>query len=146
MKRNVIVLLAMAICICIATSAYAHHSHPIFYDQCKKLTIEGRVESSQWRNPHVLIVVKSNDGTTYTAEWTSLQILNTMGVARPAQAALTAGERVVVIGNPLRDPAQIRASFPNIKEISNTNLVDLIQIRRADDSWSWMGTGHPECK
>jgi hypothetical protein len=72
--------------------------------------------------------------------------LNTMGVAGPAQAALTAGERVVVIGNPLRDVAQIQASFPNIKEISNPNLVDLIQIRRLDNSWSWLGTAHPECK
>jgi hypothetical protein len=145
-KRNVIVLLAVAICICTASSAYAHHSHQVFYDQCKKLTLEGRIESTQWKNPHVWIVFKTNDGTTYTAEWTSLQVLNTMGVAKPAQAALTAGERVVVIGNPLRDPAQIRASNPNIKEISNPNLVDIIHIRRADDSWSWTGTGHPECK
>jgi len=146
MKRSVMIHLAAALGMCIASSAYAHHSHPLFYDQCKKLTIEGRVESSQWRNPHVLIVVKANDGTTYTAEWTSLQVLNTTGVAGPAQAALMAGERVVVIGNPLRDVAQIRASFPNIKEISNPNLVDIIQIRRLDDSWSWMGTARPECK
>jgi hypothetical protein len=69
-----------------------------------------------------------------------------MGVAKPAQAALTIGERVVVIGNPLRDAAQIRASYPNIKEILNANLVDLIQIRRSDDSWSWTGGAHPECK
>jgi hypothetical protein len=145
MKRNVVIHLATAICICTASSAHAHHSHPLFYDQCKKVTIEGRVESAQWKNPHVLIVLKMDDGTTYTAELTSLQILTNSGVAGSAQAALMAGARVVVTGNPLRDPAQIRASFPNIKDISNTNIVDVIQIRRMDDSWSW-GQTPPVCK
>ena len=65
---------------CIASSSYAHHSHGLFYDQCKKLTIEGRVQSAQWKNPHVLIVVKMDDGTTYTVELTSLQILTTRGL------------------------------------------------------------------
>jgi hypothetical protein len=145
MKRNVMIYLATAICICTASSAYAHHSHPLFYDQCKKLTIEGQVESVQWKNPHVLIVVKMDDGTTYTAELTSLQGLTNSGVAGPAQAALMPGARVVVTGNPLRDPAQIRASFPDYKEISNTNIVDVIQIRRMDDSWSWAAQIPPEC-
>src|SRR5262252_2504738 len=96
MRRNVMIYLVTAICICTASSAYAHHSHPLFYDQCKKLTIEGQVESVQWKNPHVLIVVKMDDGTTYTGEWTSMQVLSTMGIADPAQAALMAGARVVV--------------------------------------------------
>jgi Family of unknown function (DUF6152) len=145
MKRNVMIYLATAICICTASSAHAHHSHALFYDQCKKVTIEGRVESAQWKNPHVLIVLKMDDGTTYTAELTSLQGLTNSGVAGPAQAVLMPGARVVVTGNPLRDPAQIRASFPDYKEISNTNIVDVIQIRRMDDSWSWAQTP-PECK
>jgi hypothetical protein len=145
MKRNVMIYLATAICICTASSAHAHHSHALFYDQCKKVTIEGRVESAQWKNPHVLIVLKMDDGTTYTAELTSLQGLTNSGVGGPAQAALMPGARVVVTGNPLRDPAQIRASFPDYKEISNTNIVDVIQIRRMDDSWSWAQTP-PECK
>jgi uncharacterized protein DUF6152 len=145
MKRNVMIYLATGICICTASSAHAHHSHALFYDQCKKVTIEGRVESAQWKNPHVLIVLKMDDGTTYTAELTSLQGLTNSGVAGPAQSALMPGARVVVTGNPLRDPAQIRASFPDYKEISNTNIVDVIQIRRMDDSWRWAQTP-PECK
>jgi hypothetical protein len=93
---------------CIASSAYAHHSHRLFYDQCKKLTIEGRVQSAQWKNPHVLIVVETDDSTTYTVELTSLQILTTRGLAAAAQAALMPGAQVVVTGNPPRDPAQSR--------------------------------------
>src|SRR5215813_12620687 len=66
--------------------------------------------------------------------------------SRPsAGRALMPGALVVVTGNPLRDPAQIRASFPDYKESSNTNIVDVIQIRRMDDSWSWAQTP-PECK
>lgn len=146
MKRNGVIRLATAICICVAaSSAHAHHSHPLFYDQCKTVTVEGRVESAQWKNPHVLIVLNMDDGTTYTAEWTSLQELTNRGVTDAAQAALMAGTRVVVTGNPLRDPAQIRASFPTIKDISNTKIVDVIQIRRMDDSWSWAQTP-PACK
>ena len=145
MKRNLLIRLATAICICAASSAHAHHSHGLFYDPCKKVTIEGRVESAQWKNPHVLIVIKMDDGTTYTAELTSLAILTTRGLAGAAQAALTTGARVVVTGNPLRDPAEIRASFPNIGEISNTKILDVIQIRRMDDSWNF-GQTPPECK
>src|SRR5262245_6571624 len=122
MKRTVMIYLATALCICTASSAYAHHSHGLFYDQCKKLTIEGRVQSAQWKNPHVLIVVEMDDGTTYTVELTSLQVLTTRGIAGPASAALMPGARVIVTGNPLRDPAQIRASFPDYKDISNTNM------------------------
>jgi hypothetical protein len=146
MKRSVMIHLATAVCICIASSAYAHHSHPLFYDQCKKLTIEGRVESAQWKNPHVLIVIKLDDGTSYTAEWDSLQGLTNAGITGPAQAALMPGARVAVIGNPMRDPAQIRASFPTLPEITNTRVVDAIQIRRMDNSWNWSRTAPAECK
>jgi len=145
MNRNAVIRLTTALYLCTVCVAGAHHSHPLFYDQCKKVTIEGRVESAQWKNPHVLIVLKTEDGTSYTAEWTSLQELTISGVTGSAQGALVAGARVVVTGNPLRDPAQIRASFPTIKEISNTKMVDVIQIRRMDDSWNWAQTP-PECK
>ena len=106
---------------------------------------EGRVQSAQWKNPHVLIVVKTNDGTTYTVELTSFQALQTKGLAGAAQAALMPGAMVVVAANPLRDAAQIRASFPDYKDISNTNTVDVIQIRRSDDSWSYAQMP-PACK
>ena len=87
MKRNVMIHLATAISIFTASSALAHHSHALFYDSCKKVTIEGRVESAQWKNQHLLIVFKMDNGTTYTAEWTSLQGLTNNSVAGSGQAA-----------------------------------------------------------
>ena len=147
MKRNAIIpLLATAIFLTTASAAHAHHSHPAFYDQCKKVTLEGRVDSVQWKNPHVLIVVKLDDGTTYTAEWTSLQGLANHGDAVPAQAALTPGARIVVVGNPMRDQAQIRARFPDLPPISNTKVVDVFQIRRMDDSFRWEQQAPAPCK
>jgi len=146
MKRNVIIhLLATAIFLSTASTAHAHHSHPAFYDQCKKVTLEGRVDSVQWKNPHVLVLVKLDDGTTYTAEWTSLQGLANHGDAVPAQAALMPGARIVVLGNPMRDPAQIRANFPDLPAITNTRVVDVLQIRRMDDSWKWAQESPATC-
>ena len=120
-----------------ALSVSAHHSHPLFYDQCKSVTIEGRVENIQWKNPHVWIDLKTGDGTTYHAEWTSLEGVLRGGGPGSAQDALTVEARVVVTGNPPRDPARIRASYPAFKDDPDPRIVDVIHIRRMDDSWSW---------
>lgn len=96
----------------------AHHSHPAFYDQCTTVTVEGEVESVQWKNPHVLIDVKTAEGKVYVVEWTSSAILERTSVAPPK-----AGDRIVVRGNPSRD--------------RDKPVVDIIQITRASDNWSW---------
>ena len=144
MKAQIIV--AISVVILSGTGLPAHHSHGMFYDPCTSVTIEGKVESIQWKNPHTLIDVKTSDGAAYRAEWTSLQGLTNSRVAGPAQEALKVGERVVVTGNPMRDPASIRASFPAYKEPSEKMaVVDLMQIRSASDSWSWAQAAPPRC-
>jgi hypothetical protein len=145
MKRTARVPLTTAISIFTASSALAHHSHARFYDSCKTVTIEGRIENVEWKNPHVHVVVKTDDGTSYTAELTSPDNLTRQGTADAAKAALTVGARITVTGNPLRDPAEIRASFPEIASISNTKIVDVNSISRYDNSWNWSQTP-PECK
>jgi hypothetical protein len=139
MGRNVAILLATAVCLCTAAaSAHAHHSHGMFYDICTSVTIDGTIEAIQWKNPHTLIDLKTNDGAVYRAEWTSLQGLANHGDAGAAQEALKVGERTIVTGNPMRDAAAIRASFPAYKEpAEKMKVIDLAQIRRANDSWSW---------
>ena len=52
MKRTLMILAAALYMGMAATAAYAHHSHPYFYDPCKSVTIEGRVDSVQWKDPH----------------------------------------------------------------------------------------------
>jgi len=133
MKAAFLGIAALALVVAGSLPAGAHHSHPVFYDQCTSLTIEGEVESVQWKNPHVLIDLNANDGKAYRIEWTSAGILDRTSIQPPK-----AGDRVVVRGNPMRDVESIRARFPSLTLTTPEKpVVDLIQIRRASDGWSW---------
>src|SRR5215470_6772993 len=133
MKAAFLGIGALAIVVAGSLPAGAHHSHPIFYDSCTTLTIEGQIDSVQWKNPHVLIDLIANDGKAYRAEWTSAGILERTSIA-PAKA----GDRVVVRGNPMRDVESIRARFPTLTlPTPSKPVVDLIQISRASDGWNW---------
>jgi hypothetical protein len=147
MKRLVLIPLAAALGLCgAAFPAHAHHSHPYFYDQCKTVTVEGRIERVEWKEPHTQIYVRRDDGTTYRVEWTSLQILTNMGVAGPAQEALQFGARVVAMGNPPRDAEYVRGKFPELKDYKpDPNSIDLLLIRRADNAWSWKAHDPADC-
>jgi len=139
MKRIVAIPLAAMIGLCIAAvPVHGHHSHPIFYDQCRTVTVDGRIERVEWKDPHTQIYLRLDDGTTFRVEWTSLRGLTNTGVAAPAQAALPFGARVVAMGNPPRDAAYVRGRFPELKDYTpDPNSIDLMLIRRSDDTWSW---------
>src|SRR5215510_11185180 len=142
MKRTVVMSLAAAACAWLAPAALAHHSHPAFYDFCKRVTVEGRIESIEWKEPHTQIRLALDDGTTYRVEWGSPGILARQGVGAAAEKALIFGARIVVTGNPQRDPAQIKARFPNVT-VTETRVIDPRQMRRTDDSWSWAPPPNP---
>ena len=149
MRRHLTIqLLTAAVCACAAVpEARGHHSHATFYDPCKGLTLQGRIERIEWKTPHILFDLKLDDGATFHAEWISMrEVTNRLG-ARPAQEALTLDAHVVVTGNVLRDAAQIRARYPEYKGDSRgPNLVDVSRIRRVDNSWSWQTDSPPACK
>jgi hypothetical protein len=93
----------MTIYIATAASAlHAHHSQPYFYDQCKSITIEGRVERVEFKDPHTWIVLRRDEGTAYTVDWAPLSGLTNKRIIGPAKEALVFGARVVVTGNPIR--------------------------------------------
>ncbi len=144
-RYRIIQLAIAALCIAAAASpARAHHSHATFYDPCKSLTLEGRVETIDWKQPHILLDLKLDDGTTYHAEWMGLRGLTDSGGLAPAQQALTVGARVVIVGTLLRGAAQIRATFgAYTPDTRGPNLVDVTQIRRVDGSWSVEQQGPP---
>jgi hypothetical protein len=130
--------LAAAICLCIpAWSAHAHHSYGTFFDLCTLVTIEGQVDTIDWKDPHIWIDLKTDDGVAYRAEWTSPRNLARDGVTSDR---LKSGDRVAIAGSPPKDPAL--ESKAGVKVISA-----LTQIRRASDGWSWTrGRGTPaEC-
>ncbi len=119
-----------------ASFAYAHHSHPYFYDECNRITIEGRVEKVELKDPHSQIVLRLDDGTLYTVDWAPLSRLTTEHVFGPAKESLTFGARIMVTGNRIRPVAQIREHFPDFISEVNPNTVDPISIR-AGDSFIW---------
>src|SRR5437763_5510280 len=95
MKWHALIALTTAVCLSLAaSSAYAHHSHPYFYDECNSITIEGRVEMVEFKDPHTLIVLRVDDGTAYTIDWRAQWQLTNDGILGPAKEALAFGARV----------------------------------------------------
>jgi len=136
MKRGVGTL-AAALCLAIASPAFAHHSHPLVYDWCKSITVEGRLESVEYKNPHSIIVVRQDDGTAYTVDWLPMDYLTRDGIFDSAKGTLVFGARVSVTGAPIRTAAEIRRSFPDFTGEVNPRTIDPWVIRRVGDTFSW---------
>jgi uncharacterized protein DUF6152 len=133
MRAACLGIATLAVVIGGSVTANAHHSHPAFYDPCKTVTVEGTIDSVQWKNPHVLLDVNTTDGKAYRAEWTSAGALERDKIEPPK-----AGDRVVITGNPMRGLAEIRARFPELKlEPPPKPVLDVRQIRAASGNWSW---------
>ena len=137
MRRRLVMLAVIFYIATKSSSAYAHHSHPYFYDECKSITIEGRVERVEFKDPHTWIFLRLDDGTTYTVDWAPLSRLTRNGIIGPAKEALVFGSRVVVTGNRIRTAAEIREHFPDFTSNVNPNTVDPTSIRRMGGSFSW---------
>jgi len=135
MKR--LILAAAIYTITAASSTYAHHSHPLTYDWCKAVTIEGKVEKVEFKEPHSLISLRLDNGTLWTVDWNPLGLLKNSGRLDPAQQALVFGARIAVTGAPIRTLAELRQSFPDYNTEPNPNTIDPALMRRVDSSWSW---------
>ena len=148
MRHRLVTLAGVLYLATLTPSAYAHHSHPYFYDECKSVTIEGRVERVEFKDPHTGIVLRLDDGAAYTVDWAPLSRLTNQGVIGPAKESLVFGARIVVTGNRIRTAAQIREHFPDFKSEVNPNTLDPTSIRRVGDSFSWglpPRTNPPNC-
>ena len=126
-------------------AALGHHSHPYFYDACKNITIEGRVERVEFKDPHTQIVLRLDDGTAYTVDWAPQSRLTSQGVIGPAKDALVFGARISVTGSRIRSTAEIREHFPELKGDVNPNTVDPTSIRRVGDGFGWALPNIPKC-
>jgi len=130
-------IFAGALYLAAASPAFAHHSHPLFYDWCKSITVEGHVESVEFKNPHSIIIVKQGDGAAYTVDWLPMGYLTRDGILESAKDGLAFGARVAVTGAPGRTAAEIRDFFPDFTSKVNPSTIDPWVIRRVDDSFSW---------
>ncbi|HVQ16514.1 MAG TPA: DUF6152 family protein [Vicinamibacterales bacterium] len=130
-----LVVSAVILHVALTSSAYAHHSH--FYDQCKSITIEGRVDRVEFKNLHNLITLRLDDGTAYFVDWLSVTRLTNAGLIGAAKQAVVSGARVVVTGIRIRSAAEIRQLAPKFKGDVEPNTVEARSIRRVDDSFIW---------
>jgi hypothetical protein len=84
-----------------ALSAAAHHSFAIF-DHTQTLTLQGKVLSFQWTNPHGYLALDVQDGPQdvdhYTIELTSINMLRRAGWK---SSDVHAGDQVTAVIAPL---------------------------------------------
>ena len=124
MKRLLVAAVAAWTCALGAQAAFAHHSFAATYIEDKSVTIEGELVQVLFRNPHsfVHVTVTEKDGTMvrYAVEWGGAAQLGGQGVTRET---LKLGDKLVISGNPGRNPADHR--------------VRMVSLRRPSDGLSW---------
>jgi uncharacterized protein DUF6152 len=106
-----------------AGAAYGHHSYGAYFED-QTVTIEGTIEAIRFANPHVVLTLRTDAPQVYTLEWQNLIQLRHGNVG---PATLKAGDRVIVIGSPPRDP-------------SSRTITLLREISRPADGWRWRRT------
>ena len=86
--------------------AAAHHSRSHFSDE--KITIEGTIESYDWKNPHVYFTVRVADVQNDSRTWT-IETHNTLNLSRHGWTgeSLKPGDTVIVNGSPDRNPDRL---------------------------------------
>lgn len=83
-----------------AVNAEGHHSPFLFFDPSTMIETVGEVVDVQWRNPHVLFEVRSNDdGALWTIEANAVSILKRMNLT---PEAVKVGDQVSVAGWPAK--------------------------------------------
>ena len=106
--------------------AYAHHSFAATYFVDQTIKIEGPVTSFLFRNPHSFIKMDASDDKgqmqSWSIEWGGGAQLSQSNISRDT---LKPGDRVIVTGNPGRDPAEHR--------------IRMHTIVRPSDGWKWEG-------
>ena len=110
----------------LAHAASAHHSFAATYFVDQTTKIDGTVKEFLWRNPHSFIKVEAPDekgeAQLWSIEWGGGAQLSQAHVTRDT---LKPGDRVVITGNPGRDPAEHR--------------IRIKSITRPSDGWKWEG-------
>ena len=105
----------------------AHHSFAATYFEDKTQTVEGDLIQFVFRNPHSFVHLEAPDEKgemqRWAVEWGSGMQLSTQGLSA---TALKAGDHVVIVGSPGRNPDDHRLRMKS--------------ITRPKDGFKWNGT------
>lgn len=108
----------------------AHHGTAGFYDQTKKVKIEGVAKQFAWRNPHCGLFLVGKDAAgnevTYVLEMGSPNTLARMGYTR---LSIKPGDKVVAqvhvaFSNPLAGEAEARFIEVNGKQVATSDAAE----------------------
>jgi len=109
MRGRLLILLIAAAALLSGIQLYAHHSFAATYFEDKQQTVEGDLVQFMFRNPHSFIHVEAKDEKgqviRWAIEWGGGGQLGRQGVTRET---LKAGDHVVIVGNPGRNPEDHR--------------------------------------
>jgi|ERR1051326_6109951 len=107
--------LALAAVLLVAESVFAHHS-PVMFDRSKKQTISGTVKEFVWTNPHASIQVEVVNAQGAKEVWgIEMNSPNNLVKQGWKSTILKGGDKVMVVGNPLREADQHGLLFLSIK-------------------------------
>lgn len=127
MKFRVLALATIIAVVVMNIHVYAHHSFAATYFEDKTQKIEGELVQFLYRNPHSFVHVMAPDEQgqmqRWAVEWGGGGQLARQGVRRET---LKPGDRVVITGNPGRNPDDHRLRMRTIE--------------RPSDGWKWGGT------
>jgi len=116
MKGRLIVLLIAVAALASGIQLYAHHSFAATYFEDKQQTIEGELVQFMFRNPHSFVHVESKDPKgqviRWAVEWGGGGQLGRQGVTRDT---LKSGDKVIIVGNPGRNPDDHRLRMLRLK-------------------------------
>jgi hypothetical protein len=99
----------------LAATLAAHHS-PVMFDRSKKQAITGTVKEFVWTNPHASIQVEVVNAKGATEVWgVEMNSPNNLVKQGWKSTILKGGDKVTVMGNPLREGDQHGLLFLSIK-------------------------------
>jgi hypothetical protein len=105
----------------IGLPAAAHHSGAL-YDHTQLITVSGVVTKMEWANPHSRLFVEGQGGSSEAVQWQfDLPSVNRLVRLGWTRHALNAGDKITVIGAPLRGTPHV-AWAVNVLDASGKKL------------------------
>lgn len=121
MSRRASSVVALCLGLGFACAATAHH--PPQMEHCYSFTFTGEITAVEWRNPHVTLVIRADDGESHELVWLNPQQLGWAGIEMDT---IRPGEQVTVtVGT-----GENRLGQPML----------LAAITRQRDGWEWSQT------
>ena len=115
MKRVFLALFVAALFVS-GVQLYAHHSFAATYHEDQTTKIEGTLVQFQFRNPHSFVQVDAPDSSgvmqRWGVEWGGAGQLDGQNINR---YTLKAGDHVIIMGNPGRNPDEHRIRMTALK-------------------------------